>query len=155
MADVTFIDGDTRVESSWLNGINSLKYDIFDGAETKQEACEAIGAIRVEGTPDTDDVPTWNGSVWVPAPVSGGGPVVIPNPLIVEGTTVGNDHPELHLIYSNTQEGCCLRFISGVLQLHYIVGGVVETDPLYSFNLYPPTGAVAYGASSDWTVDPT
>lgn len=45
MTDVTFTDGLTAIEASWLNPINEFYNDVFDGAVTKAQAADAINAV--------------------------------------------------------------------------------------------------------------
>ena len=45
MADTTFTDGVTTIDSSWLNPVNDLLYTVFDGAGDKTTAADAISAV--------------------------------------------------------------------------------------------------------------
>lgn len=77
MASTSFVPQSTRIASSWLNAINGFFYDLFQGAVTAQQACEAIGATRIEGTPTDGQVPVWSGTAWVPETPSGGSEVSV------------------------------------------------------------------------------
>lgn len=46
MTDVTFTPNVTSVDASWLNPVNVLLNDVFDGAQTKNDAADAINAIN-------------------------------------------------------------------------------------------------------------
>lgn len=163
MADTTFIDKETRIEASWCQDMNDFKYQIFDGAVTKQGAALAIGAIRVEGVPTDGQVPSWDAdaSAWVPATVSGGGGVT--NPLVIEGTlpsiiltNTGTDQgPGLRLEYSIPDDTTYLRLYNFVK-----VGGVWQTDGQGATFQFAMSGtfkgrATAFEPDANWVVDPT
>jgi len=45
VADTNFINGETVIDASWSNAINDFFYDVFDGATSKAEAADALGAV--------------------------------------------------------------------------------------------------------------
>ncbi len=57
MTDITFVPNVTTIDASWLQPVNDLLNDVFDGATTKTQAANAISAVTTltnVGTGDGD-----------------------------------------------------------------------------------------------------
>jgi hypothetical protein len=157
MASTNFIDKQTIIQASWLNALNSLMYDIFEGAVTKQAACEAIGAIRVEGEPTDGQVPTWDADaeVWVPGD-SGGGGGGVTNPLVLYGNIGGAGDP-IRILFLNTfnDNGYGIECSLGAGQIRFVtvVDGTVDSTR-FSFDLTNSIATATGNSDPEWAVNP-
>lgn len=143
MANTIFIDKETRIEADWCQDMNDFKYDLFDGATTKQAAADAINAVTVTGQTD-GQVPTWDAGLgqWVPETPTGGGGVTSPLDLFENV----NGNPRINFWDQTSTNYATIEFDVGINQILFSLNGGV---PLFSFDMTTGTAE-----ADDWIANP-